>query len=76
MGVSLWFHRERSQGATMKLYLVCVIALCLTSDTVSVIPDTRHYVSGEEFMRSELAIDVLYNQEIAILTSIQNERIN
>jgi hypothetical protein len=63
----------------MKLYLVCMIALCLTSDTNRVsqyIPDVRHYVSNEEFMRSELAIDVLYNQEMAILTSIQNERIN
>ena len=64
----------------MKTAIACAAFAVLISSAVIVLHRTRsvsihgrHHVSDAEFMRIELDIHVLYNQEIALLTSIQNE---
>ena len=57
----------------MRAALILAMVFCLPADTDRLHPNTRHYVKDADFMQSALNIQLLYQSEVAILTSIQNE---
>jgi hypothetical protein len=57
----------------MRISLLIFALFFLPLDTNRVYQDTRSIVTDRELMQRSLEIYVLYNQEMAILTSIQSE---
>ncbi len=80
MGYGLRPHRKRAQGVQMR-YISSTVALVLLvaafaivfRGTQSVSIPVRRNVLDAEFMRISLEIQVLYQMESALLTSLQNE---